>query len=82
MPAALPDAEVEILRLGLPQSLRVKPHPFLTVGQRVYIANGPLAGFEGVLKRTKSNLRVVVSLSLIQRSIAVDVDAADIRPST
>ena len=80
-PAALPDEEMEILRSGLCQSLRAEPHPFLTVGRRVRITGGPFAGLEGVLKRKKSSLRVVVSLSLIQRSVAVDVDVADVAPA-
>ena len=80
-PAALPDEEMEILRSGLSERLRTEPHPFLTVGRRVRITAGPFAGLEGVLKRRKTNLRVVVSLELIQRSVAVDVDAADVRPA-
>ena len=79
LPTALPDTEMEILRTGLSHSLRAEPHPFLTVGRRVRITAGPFAGLEGVLKRKKSNLRVVVSLELIQRSVAVDVDAADVQ---
>jgi transcription antitermination factor NusG len=79
LPTALPDEEMEILRKGLCQGLRAEPHPFLTVGWRVRITAGPFAGLEGVLKRKKSNLRVVVSLELIQRSVAVDVDAADVQ---
>jgi transcription antitermination factor NusG len=77
---ALPDTEMEIMRSGLSHSLRAEPHPFLTVGRRVRIAGGPFAGLEGVLKRKKNNLRVVVSLELIQRSVAVDVDIADVVP--
>jgi transcription antitermination factor NusG len=80
-PTALPDEEMEILRTGLCQSLRAEPHPFLAVGRRVRIIAGPFAGLEGILKRKKGNLRVVVSLELIQRSMAVDVDAADVRPT-
>lgn len=77
--AALPDEEMEILRSGLSQSLRAEPHPFLTVGRRVRITGGPFAGLEGVLKRKKSSVRVVVTLELIQRSVAVDVDVADVQ---
>jgi len=80
LPAALPDTEMEILRAGFGQSLRAEPHSFLTIGRRVRIGAGPFAGLEGVLKRKKGRLRVVVSLELIQRSVAVDVDAADVRP--
>ncbi len=79
LPTVLPDTEMEILRSGLSQSLRAEPHPFLNVGRRVRITGGPFAGLEGILKRKKSNLRVVVSLELIQRSVAVDVDAADVQ---
>jgi transcription antitermination factor NusG len=79
LPTALPDTEMEIMRSGLSQTLRADPHPFLTIGRRVRITRGPFAGLEGILKRKKSNLRVVVSLELIQRSVAVDVDAADVR---
>ena len=79
-PTALPDSEMEIMRSGLSQSLRAEPHPFLTVGRRVRITAGPFAGLEGVLKRKKSSLRVIVTLELIQRSVAVDVDVADVRP--
>lgn len=79
LPTALPDEEMEILRTGICQSLRAEPHPFLTVGRRVRIIRGPFAGLEGVVKRKKSGMRVVVSLELIQRSVAVDVDATDVR---
>ena len=81
LPAALPNEEIEILRSGLCQSLRAEPHPFLTVGRRVRITGGPFAGLAGVLKRKRNRLRVVVSLSLIQRSVAVDVDIADVVPA-
>jgi transcription antitermination factor NusG len=78
LPVALPDTEMEIMRAGLSERLRAEPHPFLTVGRRVRIVSGPFAGLNGVLQRKKSNLRVVVSIDLIQRSVAVNVDAADV----
>src|SRR5882762_7762062 len=78
LPTALPDAEMEAVRAGLSQGLRAEPHPYLTVGRRVRLRSGPLAGAEGILLRRKGNFRVVVSLELIQRSVAVDVDAADV----
>lgn len=80
LPTALPDTEMEIMRSGLSHGLHAEPHPFLTVGRRVRITAGPFAGLEGVLKRKKSSLRVVVTLELIQRSVAVDVEAADVQP--
>lgn len=78
LPAALRDDEMEILRSGLGRNLRAVPHPFLTIGRRVRITGGPFAGLEGILKRHKSQLRVVVSLDMIQRSVAVDIDVAEV----
>jgi transcription antitermination factor NusG len=80
LPTALPDTEMEIMQSGFSQILGAEPHPYLTVGRRVHITGGPFAGLEGVLRRQKSTLRVIVSLELIQRSVAVDVDASDVRP--
>lgn len=79
LPAALPETEMEIVRGGLSRGLRVEPHLFLTVGRRVRITDGPFAGLEGFLKQKKNGLRVVVSLELIRSSVALDVDAADVR---
>src|SRR5712692_10855821 len=80
MPAALPDEQVEILRAGLAERLHAEPHPFLTVGRRMRIVRGPLAGLEGVLLRKKGNFRFVLSVELIQRSLSVDVDASEVQP--
>jgi transcription antitermination factor NusG len=80
MPTALPEDEMQALRASLRRGVRAQPHPFLTVGQRVRVKNGPMVGLQGVLKRRKSQARLVVSLELIQRAIAVEVDEADLEP--
>jgi transcription antitermination factor NusG len=79
-PMALPDAELESLRNGLNRELRAQPHPYLKAGRRVRVRSGPLAGLEGILLRRKGNFRVVLSIDLIMRSIAVDADIADVLP--
>jgi transcription antitermination factor NusG len=76
-PAALPEAEINALRSGLPLR-RAEPHPLLTVGQRARIRSGALAGKEGVLVRRKNSLRVVLTMELIQRSVAVEVDESEL----
>jgi len=78
LPTALPDEEMEVLRCGLSQRSHAKPHPFLTVGRRVRIIGGPFAGLEGVLKRKRNNLRVVVSVESIMRSIVVEVEEVEL----
>lgn len=77
-PAALPEQEIDALRTSLVNGVRAEPHPFLRVGQRVRVKNGPLTGMEGVLLRRKGSFRLVISIELIQRSVAVDADAADV----
>jgi transcription antitermination factor NusG len=77
-PAALPDVEIEALRNGLAGNLCAEPHPYLTVGRRVRIHTGSVAGLEGILLRRKQKFRVVLSIQLIQRSVAIEVDEADI----
>ncbi len=81
LPTPLPDDEIEALRNGLAQRLHVEPHPYLTIGRRVRITRGAFCGLEGILLRKKGHLRVVLSLDLIQRSIMVDIAAADVLPT-
>src|SRR5260370_36488666 len=79
-PIALPDNEMEAMRIGLASQLRAEPHPYLKVGRQVRVVSGPLAGLEGTIARKKKQLRFVLSLDLIMRSVAVEMDAADLRP--
>ena len=77
-PAALEDDEIEGLRNGVRNGGKVEPCPFVKVGQRVQVKHGPLAGVEGILVRKKDNLRLVLSIDLLMRSVAVEVQAADL----
>ena len=78
MPVPVPAEEIRAVQSGLASRVQLEPHPFLTVGRHVQIKSGPLAGFQGILLRKKGSYRLVLSVELIQRSIAVDVDASDI----
>lgn len=79
IPCPLPEAEIEMLRLGLELG-KVEPHPYLTTGEQVRIHAGPMAGMEGILVRRKNELRLILTLNLIQRSVAVEIDACDVEP--
>jgi transcription antitermination factor NusG len=78
-PAPLPDTEIECLRRGLPL-INAEPHPVLTVGEKVRVCHGPLAGMSGVVAHLKNRFRVVLTLELIMRSVAVEVSANDVVP--
>ncbi len=77
--AAIPDSYIHFLREGLRQG-KIEPHPYLTAGARVRIHSGPMAGMEGVLLRRKNNYRVIVTLELIMKSVAVEVALTNIEP--
>lgn len=76
-PAALPDSEIEALRRSL-EIRRAEPYPYMIAGNRMRIAHGPLQGLEGTITRRKGKLRMIVSIDSIQRSIKVELDAADL----
>lgn len=79
IPSSLPDAEIDRLRQGIKLG-KLEPHPYPATGERVRIKAGPMAGMEGVLLRKKNELRLVLTLDLIQRSVAVEIDAHDVEP--
>lgn len=78
LPTPLPDGDVEGLRNGLVRALHVERHPYLTLGRRVRITNGPLRGIEGILVRKKNRYRVIVSIDLIMRSVSVEIDLVEV----
>jgi transcription antitermination factor NusG len=73
----IPDEYITALRGGL-QRYRIEPHPNVEAGDRVCITTGPMAGMEGILDRQKNDLRVVLRLEMIGRSVSVEVGAAEI----
>jgi transcription antitermination factor NusG len=77
-PAALEEGEIESLRKYL-SFRKAEPHPYLAVGKRVRISAGPLQGLEGVIVRRKGKLRIIVSIDSIQRSVALELEASDVR---
>lgn len=77
-PAPVNHKEIESLRNGIVDGVCAEPHPYLKIGRRVRVKSGPLAGTEGILVRKKDKLRVVISVELIMRSVAVEIEAADL----
>jgi len=70
--------EIDAIRRACDSRLAVRPHPFLTVGDRVSVTTGPLAGVSGILLKHKDACRLVLSIELLGRSAAVEIDAANV----
>jgi transcription antitermination factor NusG len=79
-PAEIPDAELRALRASIDSGTSLEPHRYMTVGRRVKVCRGPLQDTEGILIRKKGGHRLVLSINSIQRSLAVEVDVADVSP--
>ena len=76
--AVIPENEIEAIRQTVEGSFRVEPHPFLSCGDRVRVTRGSLQGLEGILVRKKNQFRLVLSVDMLAKSVAVEIDAADV----
>ena len=56
----------------------MEPHPFLSDGDTVRVMSGPLAGIEGIVVRKKDVWRLVISVQMLGRSAAAEIDASSI----
>jgi transcription antitermination factor NusG len=73
-PASIDDQEIDAIEAILRSGLATEPCPFLREGQKVRVRRGSLAGVEGILTKKKSDFRLVISVTMLQRSIAVEID--------
>jgi transcription antitermination factor NusG len=76
----VPEKEISVVRDIVRSGLPTVPWPFLREGQRIRVSSGALAGVEGYLVKIKNNYRVVVSVSMLQRSVSMEIERDWIRP--
>lgn len=79
-PASIDDAELESVRLCVERGVRLEVRPFLEVGERVRVRSGLLEGVEGVIARCKDARSLIVPVSLIHQSVAIEMDAILLEP--
>ena len=70
------DEEIQSLQLAVSSGMPKQPWPYLEVGQRVRVNYGTLSGLEGILVNVKGNHRVILSVTLLQRSVAMEVETS------
>jgi transcription antitermination factor NusG len=77
-PEPLDETEIESVRLAAQYGLSPRPYQYLSAGSRIRIAQGPLSGVEGILTRIKNKDLLVISVSMLQRSISVEIERGSI----
>jgi transcriptional antiterminator NusG len=79
-PAAIADQEIDAIRKAVQSGQSVQPHPFITIGSKVRIEEGPMEGVEGILIGQKKGSQMIISVGLLQRSIALQIEGYAIAP--
>ena len=77
-PAIVPQAQLDAVRQIVESRFHVETHPYLQCGDRVRVKTGPLMGVEGILTRQKGTVRLVVSMEMLGRSAAVEIDVLNV----
>ena len=80
VPIPVDDEELAGIRAVLDSGLAAQPCPYLKVGVGVDIERGPLAGISGIITNTDKKYSLTISVTLLQRSVAVEIDRDCIRP--
>lgn len=76
-PTPLPLEEIASIRACFTRHHPMQPHPYVQSGQRVRVLSGPLEGLTGIVLRQKNCTRFVISIEMLMRSVAVEIDARD-----
>jgi transcription antitermination factor NusG len=80
VPLPVDDDEIAAIQNVAASGLQAEPSPYLEVGQRVRVEGDVLHGLEGILTQVKGHQRIVISVSLLRRSVALEIDRANVVP--
>jgi transcription antitermination factor NusG len=73
------EEEIEAVRRAA-QIVPLVRWPFLETGQRVRVTCGSLAGLEGIVVDHRGECRLVLQISLLQRSVSLEIGRNAIEP--
>jgi transcription antitermination factor NusG len=79
-PIAVDDGEISAIQTLVASGIPNQPCSFVEIGDRVRIESGPLRGLEGILIESRGHHKFVLSVTLLQRSVAVEIDALSVTP--
>jgi|SRR5579862_9967542 len=81
IPEPVDEQEIMAIQHAISADTQMEPWPFVEAGQRVRLSSGPLTGLEGILVSNEAELRVVVGLTILKRSVAVKVERDWVEPA-
>jgi transcription antitermination factor NusG len=81
-PTPIADSEVDAVRLCVERGALMAPHPSISVGSRVRVRSGPFSGVEGIVVRHSNRCKLVLSISLIHQSVALEIGSECLEPIT
>lgn len=79
-PAPIEESEVSAIRQVIASGVPAQRWPYLNEGEVVRVESGPLEGLTGIVTRLKGRDHLVVSVSLLMRSVSVEIDRESVRP--
>ena len=74
-PVPVSDSEIDAIRTCVANGANFEPHPYIAAGDRVRVREGAFEGLEGIVVRKSNQCKLIVSLSLIQKSVSLEVGA-------
>lgn len=80
VPTPIDETEIQAIQQAVGSGFDVRPHAFLTAGQRVRIESGPFDGVEGHIVEIRKRHRLVLAIGLLQQAISVEIDSAWVSP--
>lgn len=80
VPLPVEQREISAIQTVVESGLHAEPWPYLEIGQKIRIESDALSGLEGILINFKGNHRIIVSVSLLRRSVALEIDRSCVRP--
>jgi transcription antitermination factor NusG len=81
VPVPVDEGEINAIQTLVASGIPNQPWPFLQVGEKVRIESGSLSGLEGILMEFRGTQRLVLSITLLQRSVSVEIDSAFVSPT-
>jgi transcription antitermination factor NusG len=81
VPVPVEDSEIRAIQMVVSSGFQAEPWPYLEIGQRILVESDALRGLEGILIDFRGRKRIVISVSLLRRSVCLEIDRARVRPT-